>query len=108
MISISQHGDELFCMEWKEGEHVVSKIVFARNTILSFISFIPHRGYGSRLLSYFIEYMKCQGKKYIELDDMSCRYRKEHNIYRKFGFEYISNGGPEMILELTSSFVPCP
>ncbi len=53
-------------------------------------------GYGSYLIkevlidAYKLNYV------YIELDDMTDNYRKEHNIYLKLGFKYIANEGCEM------------
>jgi hypothetical protein len=60
-----------------------------------------NKGIGTILLKKCFEI--CDKKvKYYELDDMSCRWNKCNNIYKKFGFTYlyIENGvaiGPEMI-----------
>ena len=40
--------------------------------------------------------------KVVFLDDMSDQYRNLHNIYKKFGFKYLHDFGPEMKLTLNS------
>jgi hypothetical protein len=41
---------------------------------------------------------------YISCDDMSDRYRKDHNIYRKFGMKYLNpTYGPEMTGSMTDA-----
>jgi len=55
-------------------------------------------GYGSKLLKRLIKYSKGIGIRSIYLDDMSDGYRGTHNIYRKMGFKYINDDGPEMML----------
>jgi len=54
-------------------------------------------GIGSLLLNQLIEFAKNQRITQIMLDDMTDRYRKQHNIYLKHGFKYINEFGPEMI-----------
>lgn len=59
----------------------------------------PHyknNGYASILL--YVTSWIAQQKEifFIELDDMSSRYRKRNNFYIKHGFNYISNDSPEM------------
>lgn len=90
---------------YNESEYVVFRnekacAVIARNTILCLDACEQGKGYGSALLSEVIEYMRDQGYSCILLDDMSERARKPHNIYTKFGFEYVHEYGPEMILHL--------
>lgn len=61
-------------------------------------------GIGSKLLEKILAYAKNSGKTMIKVDDMSQRYRCEHNIYSKFGFKYEDQiSGPEMELDLLSN-----
>jgi len=55
-------------------------------------------GLGSILLKHAIDDTFNNNGLQIELDDVSARSRKSKNIYVKFGFEYVYDGGPEMIL----------
>jgi GNAT superfamily N-acetyltransferase len=74
--------------------------VVAHNTILTLEAFEQGKGYGSALLARILEYMREKGFETVELDDMSDRARKPHNIYTKFGFKYVHEYGPEMIFFL--------
>jgi len=101
MESQSEYGKDVHV----ESEYVVFRnekacAVIARNTILCLDSCEQGKGYGSELLERIIEYMREQGYSSIHLDDMSDRARKPHNIYVKFGFRYVHEYGPEMILLL--------
>lgn len=55
------------------------------------------KGYGSSLLKNVIKFAKKQ-EYLITLDDMSDRFRSDHNIYIKNGFKYTDSSGPEMQL----------
>ena len=58
------------------------------------------KGYATRLLKFAINKSIKKGLYIIELDDMSDNFRKQHNIYVKHGFGYVSDHGPEMIKKL--------
>ena len=58
------------------------------------------KGLGDKLLKHIVEYAKKNDIKKIELDDMSDKAFKKHNIYLKNGFVYLKDGEPEMILKL--------
>jgi hypothetical protein len=77
-------------------------IMIYKNTkssiITDFYSMKTNKGYGSILLKELINKMEKLSIKNILLDDMTDRYRKAHNIYLKFCFEYICENGPEMQL----------
>jgi GNAT superfamily N-acetyltransferase len=70
-----------------------------------------HRGsgLGTRLMKEFFDHLQIHYKKQrieIKLDDVSNRFGKEENIYRKFGFQYCEVDeegpcGPEMSLEIS-------
>lgn len=70
------------------------------STITDFTSIETNKGYGSILLDYVIIEAKKIKIKVILLDDMSKRYRNLHNVYKKFGFKYLNDFGPEMKLTL--------
>lgn len=56
-------------------------------------------GIGSKLLERIILDAQATNVDMIKVDDMSERYHKNHNIYTKFGFDYVDpTGGPEMVL----------
>ena len=57
-----------------------------------------NKGYGSIILSNLIDYCINNQINNITLDDMSDRFNQKNNIYLKFGFRYIENGFPEMVL----------
>lgn len=67
-------------------------------TILSLIANKKRCGYGTILLQECIEICKKKQIKIIELDDVTERYRQKNNIYVKYGFQYVHQHGPEMIL----------
>lgn len=81
-------------------------IIYNRNddesTITDFTSTETNKGYGSILLDYVIMEAKKIKIKVVFLDDMSNQYRNLHNIYKKFGFKYLHDFGPEMKLTLDS------
>jgi len=67
--------------------------------ITDFSCINTNKGSGSILLNFVIGELTKFNKieiKNITLDDMSNRYRNLHNIYLKFGFNYIYESGPEM------------
>jgi hypothetical protein len=68
--------------------------------ITDFYCMDTNKGHGSILLNFLINQMKKLQIKNITLDDMTNKYRNLHNIYTKFGFNYIYDVGPEMILLL--------
>ena len=70
------------------------------STITDFSSTESNKGYGSILLDYVITEAKKIKMGVILLDDMSKQYRNLHNIYKKFGFKYLDDFGPEMKLTL--------
>lgn len=70
--------------------------------ITDFTSIETNKGYGSIILDYVIIETKKLKIKVIFLDDMSDRYRNLHNVYKKFGFNYLYDFGPEMKLILDS------
>jgi len=70
------------------------------SVITDFFCIKKDEGYGSLLLNYVIEEIKRLKVKAMLLDDMTTRYRASHNIYRKFGFKYLYDYGPEMELLL--------
>lgn len=67
-------------------------------TIIYLNSIKQNKGYGSNLLRECINDCLKLGAVLFTLDDMSDRYRSQHNIYTKFGFVYIHEHGPEMEL----------
>ena len=79
-----------------ENNEKIAYLEVCLNTITAFECYIPNKGYGSVLLKYVIRTLK-KDWPCIYLDDMSERYRKLHNIYVKYGFEYVDEDGPEMI-----------
>jgi hypothetical protein len=80
--------------------HIVINNIEHSSIITDFYCLETKKGYGTQLLNYAIKHLKKINIKYIYLDDMTIEYRKTHNIYKKFGFNYINNFGPEMILIL--------
>lgn len=58
------------------------------------------KGYGTRLMEEFLKDAKKKGMRRVLVDDMSDRYRKPHNIYINFGFQYLKESGPEMLKNL--------
>ena len=87
-------------------EHKMSYIniivnINEKSSILTdFTSIKPNKGFGSKVLNYVINDMKNEFVNKITLDDMSTAYREKHNIYIKFGFTYLYEYGPEMVLFL--------
>jgi len=68
-------------------------IVLERKAYLSSLFVKPiyrTKGYARGLLKYFLANAMSHGAIYVELDDCSDNYRKSHNIYLKYGFEYIN------------------
>lgn len=63
------------------------------------ISFVSSKikGMGTYLLTTVFTEANTEGIYVIKLDDMSDRFGKPHNIYKKLGLEYIEEGYPEMI-----------
>ena len=61
---------------------------------------IRNVGIGTMLINLVIDKAKSENYNVIVLDDMSKNYRKENNIYKKLGFVYVSDNGPEMIYNL--------
>ena len=65
------------------------------------VLFVPEhkrlRGIGSSLLLKISKECHRDGCQTIEVDDMSNRFAKPHNIYTKLGFRYIKEDGPEMV-----------
>lgn len=70
------------------------------STITDFSCIKPNNGFGSILLDFVINEMKIIQINNITLDDMSNRFRNSHNIYIKFGFNYLHDFGPEMELKI--------
>ena len=57
------------------------------------------RGYASILLTLLLKDAERHGKIFVvTVDDFSELYRKPGNIYSLFGFQYITDEGPEMQL----------
>ena len=53
------------------------------------------------LLRHAIKDARNNGVHKVEVDDMSDRYGKDHNIYVNCGFQYVElEAGPEMIMIL--------
>ena len=81
----------------------ITYVISNNNCTITSINIIkPNKGYGTILLNEVIKDIKeyFSNIKQIDLDDMSDQFRKEHNIYIKFGFKYINDYGPEMELLL--------
>ncbi len=53
-------------------------------------------GIGSDILRAVARWCADEGIRRVDVDDMSCRFRKENNIYRRAGFVYRHVHGPEM------------
>lgn len=92
----------------KQLGHLNIIINFNENTatITDFESIAHNNGYGSILLDHVIKWVIDSKCKVICLDDMSERYRQTHNIYLKFGFEYLYDSGPEMELKINLLLLP--
>ena len=71
-------------------------------TNLNIFEDYQHKGYGTFLLKYLINYCKENNINKILLDDMSSNFNKQNNIYLKNGFNYIINGFPEMEIDLNT------
>jgi GNAT superfamily N-acetyltransferase len=58
------------------------------------------KGYASLLLNHLINVVLKKDGQYnsLTVDDMSDRFMKSHNIYIKYGFEYLLESSPEMVL----------
>jgi hypothetical protein len=69
-------------------------VVYDNIYIVTLRSF--NKGEGTILLNDVIIYANHIFKN-ILLDDMTTRYREDHNIYIKYGFKYIHDDGPEML-----------
>lgn len=97
-----------YCDKIKIDNKTVSKLEFVydedENTIMitniNTKKEFEGKGYASKLLRKLISFAKKHGVKEIYVDDMSDNYRKSSNIYRKFGFTYVDEYGPEMVLVL--------
>jgi len=57
---------------------------------------LQHQGIGSRLLQLVAAQARLEGCRRIDVDDMSLRFRALNNIYKKHGFRYRRDTGPEM------------
>jgi ribosomal protein S18 acetylase RimI-like enzyme len=60
------------------------------------------QGIGTYLLKKFIKNLDDLGVIHVELDDVSDNYKKNKNIYIKFGFKYKRDDGPEMTASVRS------
>ena len=80
--------------------NIIINYVDNESTITDFSCTESNKGHGSILLNYVIKEVKKLKIDVILLDDMSKQYRKLHNIYTKFGFNYLHDFGPEMKLTL--------
>jgi ribosomal protein S18 acetylase RimI-like enzyme len=97
-----------FCDRIKIDNKTISKLEFVYDNDDNTITIInintkngyEGQGHASKLLSKLIVFAKKHEVKEIYLDDMSDNYRKKSNIYIKFGFTYIDDYGPEMVLVL--------
>jgi GNAT superfamily N-acetyltransferase len=98
MIHTKECQDETIFMEYIVEEEIVSRLVLVRRTIMWLESVVKNHGYATELIQYCINLLKKRGEKWVLLDDMTTRYRKSHNVYIKLGFQYVDDGGPEMIL----------
>lgn len=54
-------------------------------------------GYATNLLKHTLALFENDTYDYVYVDDMSDNFNKPHNIYKKFGFNYLLEGEPEMI-----------
>jgi len=72
--------------------------------IMNLLTVEPYlgNGYASLLLNHLIDnVLKKDGQfNSLTVDDMSEHFMQNHNIYRKYGFEYLVDGLPEMVLLL--------
>lgn len=69
-------------------------IINERQAIITFLSVEPNyrnKGIGTKLLKWFMLQVSHFGVIHVELDDCTDNYRKPHNIYLKYGFEYYNN-----------------
>lgn len=63
-------------------------------------SFKRCHGYATMILNQIIHDSRVNNIRMIILDDCSDHSRKSRNIYRRVGFKYESDIGPEMLLML--------
>jgi ribosomal protein S18 acetylase RimI-like enzyme len=59
-----------------------------------------NKGYATSLLKDCLDDIKNRGIKEVKLNDISLNYRKENNIYIKFGFHYVNDDDNDMIIKL--------
>lgn len=57
-----------------------------------------NKGYGSFLLQECLNDIKSKCIKKVKLNDISFNYRKQNNIYIKFGFKYQDDYNNDMII----------
>ena len=66
------------------------------------VLFVPDvqraNGVGSSLLKETMRNAWQSGCSIVEVDDMSDRFNRPHNIYRNHGFKYRKHGFPEMLI----------
>jgi hypothetical protein len=80
----------------------ISKIL----TIQYINSIMNGVGLGYALMAACIEDGCRAGMKIAELDDMSDRFMKDHNLYVNMGFVYIELGLPEMVVQIDDVVYP--
>lgn len=74
--------------------------------IMNLLTVEPYlgKGYASILINHLKQLLTCPTNditfKTVTVDDMSDRFMKSHNIYKKHGFTYLVDGLPEMVLHL--------
>ena len=92
-------------LQYFSGNEEVMNIQFAFADDAIYILFIHvEESYRNKGYSYFLihEMVKVippiffNYKTIVHVDDMSSRYRKQHNLYCNLGFEYINETHPEM------------
>ena len=73
---------------------VSSKVFSTVKTVLAIV--LRGRGIGKKMLLEVATECLKNSCRYIEVDDMSDRYRLKKNIYIHCGLKYKNNTGPEM------------
>ena len=83
---------EYISMDYTYG-HIYGFVNGRGSTITSLYidSEFRNQGYGKKLLELFLTEAFSYNALHVELDDCSDNYRKQHNIYIKYGFKYDNN-----------------
>jgi len=89
-------------VDYKYVGHINYSInLYCKDSYIININILKHqrnKGYGTFLLQECLSDIKSKYIKKVKLNDISSNYRKQNNIYVKFGFKYQDNYNNDMII----------